>query len=86
MTWITVNADIDIDDFLSSCHRNDIKYLIECLVEDGHLEESVINKNKNHNTVLDFDWEEKIEKLKSSRHHLSIEEENLIIKISDRLV
>lgn len=40
-----VSIDVDIDEFLSNCDSSDIKYIINSLVEDGHLNESaVINK------------------------------------------
>lgn len=40
-----VSIDVDIDEFISNCDSRDIKYIIESLVEDGHINESaVINK------------------------------------------
>ena len=86
MSWITVNADIDIDEFLSSCHRKDIKYIIECLVEDGHLDESVIRKETIQNTISDIGWEINVEKLKNNKHLLTIDEENLILNITNKLI
>jgi hypothetical protein len=47
MSYINVEVEVDVDDFISSCDRRDIKYLIESLIEEGHLDESVIYKNKS---------------------------------------
>lgn len=46
-----VRVDIDIDDFLSSCDRHDIKSIIESLIEDGHLNEKAIMPKSNRNTT-----------------------------------
>ena len=43
-----VSVDIDIDDFLSSCGSYDIKKIIEALIDDGHLPETVITKVSKH--------------------------------------
>jgi|LakMenEpi03Aug12_release.lakeMendotaPanAssembly.Ray.scaffolds.fasta_scaffold1758243_1 hypothetical protein len=34
---VEVDIDIDVDEFLSNCDKEDIKDLIESLREDGHL-------------------------------------------------
>jgi hypothetical protein len=75
MSWITLDVDIDIDEFLSNCSKKDIKYIIECLIEDGHLNQEVLKENlkvseQNH------EWDNVIQKLQNSRHQLTLEEEN----------
>jgi hypothetical protein len=47
----TVSVDIDIDDFLYSCSDYDIKKIIEALVEDGHLPESIITKKSRYQST-----------------------------------
>ena len=34
---VEVDIDIDVDEFLSNCDRDDIKDLVDSLREDGHL-------------------------------------------------
>lgn len=46
-----IHVSIDIDDFLSNCTSYDIKYIINALIEDGHLPENVIT-NSNNNPLL----------------------------------
>ena len=87
MPWITVNTDIDIDEFLNECSSYDIEYMIECFIEDGYLDKTHSKKNKK--TIVtnnDFQWKNTIEKLILNRHQLTVDEENLITRISQKLV
>ena len=84
MAWITVDVDLDLDEILGNCRQKDIKYIIECLVEDGYLNKEVLNTNKK--TPSEDDWELKVEKLKKHKHQLTSEEESIIIKLADRLI
>lgn len=86
MSWITLDVDIDIDEFLSNCSKKDIQYIIECLIEDGHLDKKVLDKDKIKLNIVDDEWESSLNKLKTRRHQLSIGEENYIINLSNRLV
>ncbi len=83
MSWITLDVDIDIDEFLSNCSKRDVDYIIQCLREDGHLDQNVIDNKKS---TKDNDWENSLDKLKINRHQLTVEEENILLKICDRLV
>jgi hypothetical protein len=74
-----VQADVDIDDFLGACNSKDIKYIIECLKEDGHLEDSDLFENS---TELD----KSLLKIMNSQIQLTIEEETIIKNIATRLV
>jgi len=57
--------------------------LIQCLREDGHLDQNVIDNKKS---TKDNEWENSLDKLKINRHQLTVEEENILLKICDRLV
>jgi len=83
MSWITLDVDIDIDEFLSNCSKWDVDYIIQCLREDGHLDQNVIDNKKS---TKDNEWENSLDKLKINRHQLTVEEENILLKICDRLV
>ena len=83
------SAEIDIDawDYISACSNREVKELIEALVEDGHLDSfnGQVKPANVHNSLLDDEWSETLNKLRDSRHLLSVEEENTIIKIANKL-
>lgn len=82
MSWRTVSCEVDIDDFLSSCGKSDIKYIIDYLVEHGDIEKP---SQKNYHKIDDEDWSDGLEKLKINRFKLTNEEEEYINKIIDRI-
>lgn len=90
MRSVSVGIDVDIDDFLSSCSSKDIKYLIECLVEDGHIDRlnlSLLNKShKSSNLINDDRWNDAIKKLLENRHQLNSEDEATVFEISEKIV
>jgi len=84
------STEIDIEpwEYLNACSRREIDELIEDLIEDGHLTRfngKVVPK-KEGGSVMDLEWEEILLKLKNSKHLLSNDEENIILKIGNRLV
>lgn len=83
MSWITLDVDIDIDEFLSNCNKKDIEYIIECLVEDGHLDKKVLKPKKIVSS--DEDWNLAIEKIKNRKYLLTNDEEKAILEITQRL-
>jgi hypothetical protein len=82
MTWISV--DIDLDEVISSLRKKDIEYLIECLIEDGHLDKRFPNDNEPMH-FEELDWRRRIENLKLNRHRLTKEEEQTILTIAEKL-
>lgn len=81
MSYRTVSCEIDIDDFLSSCSEHDIRYIIKSLREDGHLEKEPEKITPDYNN-----WNNGLEKLKNRKHLITVEEENFINKIIDKLI
>ena len=77
--------DVDPFDFVSSCSSGEIKELIECLVEDGHLTSSALHKPIGDKNLLDIEWESHVSKLFENRLRLSKEEEEIIVQIASRL-
>jgi len=75
------SVDIDIDDFLWSCSKYDIKELINALVEDGHLPKGVLNPQGEVKEELnskgggETEFSEKLDKLKEKYYSLNQEEE-----------
>lgn len=80
--------DIDIDDFLSSCSSWEIKFLIDSLVEDGHILPSQLEKRSEMGykaSMVEQDHIDACKKIMSSYHRLSNEDTDLIRKISEKL-
>ena len=83
------STEIDIEpwEYVSECNGREIDELIETLIEDGHLSRfnGKVQPNKQGGSVMDLEWADVITKLKNSKHLLSVEEENTIIKIANKL-
>ena len=77
-------VDVDPSDFVSACSKKEIKELIECLVEDGHITSNDVITEDSDN-LLDTLWKESIHKLLNSRLQLTEEEETIILKITNKL-
>lgn len=77
--------DVDPSDFVYSCSKREIKELIECLVEDGHLSKSSLPMTEGQKNLLDIEWESYMSKLFENRLRLSKEEEEIIVQIASRL-
>jgi hypothetical protein len=77
--------DVDPSDFVYSCSKREIKELIECLVEDGHLPKSSSPITEGQKNLLDIEWESHVSKLFENRLRLSKEEEEIIVQIASRL-
>jgi hypothetical protein len=83
MPYFETELEVDVDDFLSSCTKSEIKELIEALQEDGWLiKESVAQTDKMN--LLDEEWLNVTNKLNNIRLRLSVEEEQTIKDIVNR--
>jgi hypothetical protein len=80
MPDFTTEIDIDPREFVDSCSRREIKDLIEYLVDENHLPESVIEGNGKLGR-MESEFIEKLDLLKEKYYSLSAEEEELIEKI-----
>jgi hypothetical protein len=85
MPDFTTEIDIDPYDYVSECSKREIRELIEVLIEDGHLSQSVLPvvKSKDRN-LLDDEWDEVVIKLQSKRLVMSDEDEQMIREISKK--
>ena len=84
MPYIRVDIDLDeVYDDLSSSEKNS---LVDWLKEDGYIEGPETNDSPPSETYKDGDWVETIQKLAKNRHQLTLEEEELIKSISNKLV
>lgn len=83
MPYFETELDIDVDEFISSCSKSEIKELIEALQEDGHIGKDSVIQEENMN-LLDEEWLKVTNKLNTLRLRLSPEEEELIKDIVNR--
>jgi hypothetical protein len=77
--------DISTDHFLEECDKDEIENIIDYLEEMGHLKNRKRTSGGNSTGILEDEFQEKIQKISESRHRLTLEEEEMIKKISDRL-
>lgn len=87
MPDFSTQIEIEPWEYVSECSKRDIEELIDVLINDGHLD--TFNgkvKPSNSNTLMDDEWNEALEKLRNSRHLLSIEEENRITDIAKKFI
>jgi len=68
--------EVDVDDFLSACSSSEIKELVQALKDDGHLDEGELNN--------DFDIA--LRKLAGNSWRLTKEDEEIILKIANKIV
>jgi|APSaa5957512576_1039674.scaffolds.fasta_scaffold06132_6 hypothetical protein len=76
-----VDVDVDVDEFLDNCSDYDITDIIEWLTDEGHLEKGTVLRNAN-----DTIWNDEIRKLYDATHLLTSEEEEVILKITKKLI
>ena len=79
------DVDVDVDDFVGSCSKSEIAELIECLVDDGHLIGHPVEVATNA-TVEDEKWNDEVAKLFNNRWKLTVEDEQKILSVTQRLV
>jgi hypothetical protein len=77
--------DISVDDFLEECSNFEIEEVIDYLEEMGYLKNHKRSERGSPMGILEEEFQERIQKLSESRHRLTLEEEETIKKISDRL-
>ena len=81
---VEAEIDISVDDFLSECRPNEIKELIQALVEDGHLTaDSIPSKQKF--SINEQEHRDACSKIMGGYHSLSNEDCEVIKKIANKL-
>jgi hypothetical protein len=76
-------VDIEPGEFIENCSREEIKELVDILIEEGHLDGMTVTSDRHHN-LLDEEWSKTIGKLNRSRLLLSNDEEMTIKNIANR--
>jgi hypothetical protein len=77
---------ISVEEFLDACGSNEIENLIQALIDNGHLSNSVtkISNAKEFNSPSESIYEDALDKLHGKWNMLSQEEEQLILNIANR--
>lgn len=80
------DQEIDVSDFLYECNERDIKEIIDSLIDDGHLPESVRRKSNSsvQLSAAETEFEDALYKLHGKWNNLTSEEEQTIINISKK--
>ena len=82
MPTFTQEIDVEIEEFVDSLYKREIKELIDYLKQEGHLNGEVTSSEMN---LQDIEWSKVIGKLSQSRLQLTLEEEELIKNIANKL-
>jgi predicted lipase len=84
--YVDVDIDIDVSEFLSKCNLTDIDDIIEWLIDNDHIDEkSSKNPQTNHPSYDKDEMEELLDKIKDSYYLLSVEDEETIKQIANKL-
>jgi hypothetical protein len=89
MPDFSTDIDIDPSEFVDACSSSERRELIDHLIEGGYITEDQLDlKKTNHGVrspnVNDETYWDALNVLMKSRHLLTLDEEQLIIKISDK--
>lgn len=84
MPYITTEAevDLDVDEFWDMCTKREKQELVKIIVDDGY---ATTLKESESLSINDEQWLIVCEKLARNRLSLSLEQEELIKKISENL-
>lgn len=85
-TEVDVDVDIDVDEFLDDCSDKEIQEVVEWLKDEGHLEDNNARTPVDPtDNIMDIAYKEAINKLYNKRINLSLEEEEFIINLANKL-
>jgi hypothetical protein len=81
-----LDVDIDVDDFMDQCSKKEIKEVIEWLKNNDYLvNEEILEEVETPRCYTGEKFEESLLKLRGHSTSLSIEEEEYVIKLADRI-
>jgi hypothetical protein len=76
---------INPSEFVNSCSKQEIEELIEALLDDGHLAGNGLRKSTTQISLNEEIFLEALDKISDRYLNLTLENEELIIKIANRL-
>jgi hypothetical protein len=80
---IDVDVDIDVNEFVDDCTFWEIEKLIDKLRKDGYLESD--EKSCDKDNLMDDEYKAALDKLYSKRLYLTLEEEEYIKQLANKL-
>lgn len=82
--YVEVEAEIDVsvDEIYEAMSERELKQFITILEEEGYIRAELIKEN---GTPDEMEWEKVVEKLANGRVYLTLEEEELIKKLTERI-
>ena len=85
-TFYSEEIDVSPDEFLSACDKEEIKEIIDALVEDGYIRKNDVLSSDGKSTLSASEdiFEEHLNALHGRLHMLTNEEEETIIKIASK--
>jgi hypothetical protein len=75
--------DIDVDEYMDNLNNREIKDVIKWLIDNEHIEDPVITKSTRGTSSQPFD--EVIHKLIGNSHRFTLQEEEYIINLANRI-
>ena len=78
------NIDVEIDDILNGMLRYEKQQLVDALYDDGYLPNQI--KGTLTDIDEDDDWNTAVGKLKNNQWRLSKEDEEIILRITNKLI
>jgi hypothetical protein len=92
MPYFETNPDeieVDVDEFVSACDPSEIEEMIDCLILNGYLPQSVkrsINSNINpKQSLASSEFDEAVSKLFGNYCRLTNEDTDDIMKVANKL-
>lgn len=84
----TFSVDVDIDDILWELSKREKQQLVDELYDDGFTPSQIDTldlMSEGNDNPMNVMWKEQILKLLSNRHKLTNEDEEIILKISNKI-
>ena len=82
--WTETEVELDVNDIYENLSDREILKLVDLFVEEGLVISTNTSKNESMN-FLDQEWKKTLGNLMNNRHRLSIEDEEMIKSISNKL-
>lgn len=76
-----INIDIDIDDIISNMGSYDKQMMVDELYEEGYIAKKDSSERNDDN-----EWNEQVNKLFNNKWRLSKEDEETILKITNKII
>lgn len=80
---VDIDVDVDVDEFLDDCSKEEIKEVITWLGDNDYLKNPVVVQQTDN--LLDISFKEALNKLQDRRIYLTLEEEQFLINLANKL-